>query len=176
MKSVLILGAGDRPTVQSLRGIPELPNELSILTTDIRPLPKIDFVVDLNSPFEAWGLAEGSFDYVIAEHIIEHLNDRIAFLRGCRRLLKDDGTLILEVPNYKHIGAVGDLEHKWLFCRQSFYYRSNALNGQFLKADRIEYYFLFLRWQIIIKWELLGRWLDRATHMIAALRFYLRKG
>jgi len=176
VKSVLILAAGDRPPNESLRGIPEPLSELSILTTDIRPLPKIDKVVDLNSPFEAWGLPEGSFDYIVAEHIAEHLNDRIAFLRGCRQLLKDDGTLILEVPNYKHIGAVGDLEHRWFFCRQSFYYRSNALNGQFLQAERIEYQFLFMRQRIMIKWELLGRWLDRTTHMVAGLRFYLKKG
>ena len=169
------MAAGDRQIDKSLRGIPEPTDELSIMTTDLRPLPNINRVVDLNSPFEAWGLSEGSFDYVVAEHIIEHLNDRIAFLQGCHKLLKGDGTLILEVPNYKHIGAIGDLEHRWLFCRQSFYYRSNALRGQFLKAERIEYYFMFLRWQVVIRSELLGRWLDRATHMILTLRFYLKK-
>ena len=42
---------------------------------------------------------EDFFDVVTVWHVLEHLTDPLATLRGVRRILKPDGILILETPN-----------------------------------------------------------------------------
>ena len=41
----------------------------------------------------------GSFDALIASHVIEHTPDIVRFLMSCRSLLKTDGRLLLVVPD-----------------------------------------------------------------------------
>lgn len=50
----------------------------------------------------------GSFDLVTLWHVLEHVPDPMDTLRQVRRLLKPDGVLLLEVPNF------GCLEARWL--------------------------------------------------------------
>jgi 2-polyprenyl-3-methyl-5-hydroxy-6-metoxy-1,4-benzoquinol methylase len=42
---------------------------------------------------------DDSADVIIAEHVLEHLENPTQFFRECRRVLRDDGELRLEVPN-----------------------------------------------------------------------------
>ncbi len=44
-------------------------------------------------------LEEGSFDVVTLWHVLEHTTDPLANLRKARRLLKEDGVLVLALPN-----------------------------------------------------------------------------
>lgn len=46
----------------------------------------------------------GTFDAVVASHLIEHLSDPQGFLRECRRVLKADGRLVLTTPNASSLG------------------------------------------------------------------------
>lgn len=46
------------------------------------------------------GLPEGSFDMITAWHVLEHLNDPAEMLSRMPRLLKDDGLLVVEVPDF----------------------------------------------------------------------------
>lgn len=66
------------------------------LNIDIEPLVGVDRVLDVRDglPFE--GVAT-----ILAEHFLEHLEleDAIAFLRECRRVLAADGVLRLSTPN-----------------------------------------------------------------------------
>jgi SAM-dependent methyltransferase len=41
----------------------------------------------------------GTFDAVVASHVIEHSTDVIRFLQSCRALLKDSGRVLLVVPD-----------------------------------------------------------------------------
>jgi predicted SAM-dependent methyltransferase len=41
----------------------------------------------------------GTYDAFIASHVIEHTTDVIAFLRSARKLLRDDGVVILAIPD-----------------------------------------------------------------------------
>ncbi|MCP4265432.1 MAG: class I SAM-dependent methyltransferase [Candidatus Brocadiaceae bacterium] len=43
--------------------------------------------------------SQGYFDFVILKHILEHINDLSAFLVNIRHVLKEDGIVIIEVPN-----------------------------------------------------------------------------
>jgi SAM-dependent methyltransferase len=46
----------------------------------------------------------GTFDAVVASHLIEHLPDPAGFLRECRRVLKEGGRLVLTTPNASSLG------------------------------------------------------------------------
>lgn len=48
---------------------------------------------------ESVDLRMGSFDVVVATHLIEHLNDPMSFLRAALQALRPDGRLFLITPN-----------------------------------------------------------------------------
>lgn len=57
-------------------------------------------------------LPENAFDLVYASEVIEHCVDTARFLRNLRRVLKQDGTLLLSTPNsafwvYRTLGLLG---------------------------------------------------------------------
>jgi 2-polyprenyl-3-methyl-5-hydroxy-6-metoxy-1,4-benzoquinol methylase len=53
---------------------------------------KADLNVDL--PF-----SDGTFDYVLCSNGIEHLENPVLFIRGCFRILKERGKLLISTPN-----------------------------------------------------------------------------
>ena len=57
----------------------------------------------------------GSFDKVIASHLLEHLHDPQVFIRSCHYLLKEKGSLIIIVPNFLSKGAYLDPNHIHIF-------------------------------------------------------------
>jgi 2-polyprenyl-3-methyl-5-hydroxy-6-metoxy-1,4-benzoquinol methylase len=57
-------------------------------------------------------LPEGSFDMVTLWHVIEHLTDPSATLKKIHGLLKDDGTLIVNCPNFNS-GLRRIFREKW---------------------------------------------------------------
>lgn len=63
---------------------------------DIQPHPNVDEVLDIRD-----GLPFDDVPYIFAEHFIEHLSyaEGLAFLRECRRVLRDDGRLRMSTPN-----------------------------------------------------------------------------
>jgi len=52
-----------------------------------------------NRPLEENNFPQGSFDVVLASHLIEHLNDPFSFLTETSRILKDDGYIFISTPN-----------------------------------------------------------------------------
>jgi 2-polyprenyl-3-methyl-5-hydroxy-6-metoxy-1,4-benzoquinol methylase len=48
--------------------------------------------------------SNGSFDALTMNHVIEHVNDPIGLLKGCHRVLKPGGKLIMVTPNINGIG------------------------------------------------------------------------
>jgi|LGVE01.1.fsa_nt_gb predicted SAM-dependent methyltransferase len=81
---VLELGGGDRPTVR--------PN------MDIRPLPTVDIVANLEEPFP---IPDESYNSVFGNYILEHLSWRSVpqFVSECHRILKPGGNAVFVVPN-----------------------------------------------------------------------------
>ena len=50
-------------------------------------------------PLEENNFLEGSYDTILASHLIEHLNDPRSFLIEARRILKNDGRIFITTPN-----------------------------------------------------------------------------
>jgi predicted SAM-dependent methyltransferase len=66
------------------------------LNVDLQPFPGLDQVLDVRR-----GLPFKDAELLYAEHFLEHLtlNEGMAFLRECRRVLKPEGVLRLSTPN-----------------------------------------------------------------------------
>ena len=65
---------------------------------DINKGCKADVYHDLNSypyPFE-----DEEFDYILASHVVEHLDDPVKAIKELKRILKDNGELCVVVPHY----------------------------------------------------------------------------
>jgi SAM-dependent methyltransferase len=75
-------------------------------------------------------IPDNSFDLIFMFHVLEHIDDPIAFLKGVEKKLSDGGKLIIEVPNvddilvsvYKiksHLDFYWEVAHHYYFSRQS---------------------------------------------------------
>ena len=112
---------------------------------------KSDIKHDLNNypyPFE-----DNSVDYILAEHIVEHLDDTLDFFTEAYRILKKGGRLRVQVPHCNADGATyGCFEHKHAYHESAI----NNVTGVQLSAWRDHPFKLiktivtrgrFLKWQ-----------------------------
>jgi 2-polyprenyl-3-methyl-5-hydroxy-6-metoxy-1,4-benzoquinol methylase len=58
-----------------------------------------------NIPLEEIAFPSGSFDIILASHLIEHLNDPFSFLKEAHRILKDSGYIFITTPNISGLQA-----------------------------------------------------------------------
>lgn len=87
---------------------------------DVRPFPGVDVVHDLDKtpyPFES-----SEFDRVVAEHILEHLDDLIAIVEEIHRLLKPGGRLEIICPHFSSADTFTDVSHRHFITSRSFDY------------------------------------------------------
>ena len=181
IKRVAVLGAGLRPlkdyNVGKFAGLEEELNGdiCSPVNVDIRDYPSTDKVADLNKP--KWSeFGDNEFHIVIAEHIAEHMRERLDFVDECLRITKNEGLLIIEVPNWKHDSAHCTLEHYTTWGRAIF--DDSYINewGKRWKIERVMYRMTMpFTWKsFYVPSEFLGRQIDRFTHQISGLRFFIR--
>jgi SAM-dependent methyltransferase len=73
-------------------------------------------VCDLNS--EPLPFKEGEFDYILIGDVLEHLYDPWSVLAGIIKTMKDDGTILISIPNVKHYSLLKDLilRDRWEYC------------------------------------------------------------
>ncbi|MBS7793115.1 class I SAM-dependent methyltransferase [Roseococcus sp. SDR] len=72
----------------------------SVGSLDVDSIEDVDIVWRGNSLADQMSSAElGSYDAIIASHVIEHMPDPLAFLRDAERILAPNGTVILAVPD-----------------------------------------------------------------------------
>ena len=57
---------------------------------------------DMNEPLP---FGDDSFDILVCQEGIEHLEDVACFLRECRRVLRDGGTLLVTTPNFMDLSS-----------------------------------------------------------------------
>lgn len=83
----------------------------------------LDIVVDKHSERMVKGSAEdmpfgaGSFDTIVAGEVIEHLNNPEKFMRECRRILRNNGIVIITTPNRNAL--VNRITHRFDNARTS---------------------------------------------------------
>lgn len=65
---------------------------------DTSRIEEVDYIWDGRSYAQVTGKC-GSYDYIIASHVIEHVPDFIGFLKDCSSMLKPNGILSLAVPD-----------------------------------------------------------------------------
>ena len=65
---------------------------------DLLMIEEVDFVSDGGSIFNLIDKHK-YYDYIIASHVIEHTTDLLGFISDCEQLLKDNGVLVLAVPD-----------------------------------------------------------------------------
>ena len=63
------------------------------------------------------GLAfqDGSFDQVIMSHVVEHFDDPAPLVNEIKRVLKENGTIIVSVPRERYLGE-NTKDHKVLYA------------------------------------------------------------
>lgn len=95
-----------------------LAKEENAFGIDLINLPGVDLVWNLNKfpyPFKS-----NSQDKVILSDVIEHLDNPIAVIRECHRLLKSNGELFIKVVYWNHKYSYSDPQHKWAFSELWF--------------------------------------------------------
>lgn len=112
---VLEIGAGPGSITRHLSGT--LGCEVVALEIDptaiekLRPFAKSVYAMDLNDP--NWSdmvkAKDGTFDYVIAADVLEHVYDPWAVLGGMKNLLNDSGSVVLSLPHVGHAAVAGCL-------------------------------------------------------------------
>lgn len=65
---------------------------------DVTKIEEVDYVSDGRPLVEIINRVS-YYDYIIASHVIEHTPDMLGFLTDCQTLLKNDGVLVLAVPD-----------------------------------------------------------------------------
>lgn len=92
--------AGYRTTIIDACTTEELRRKYRAMDVDTRRIESVDYVWRGQSLTE---LLKGKepFDAIVASHVIEHIPDLLGFFDDCRALLKDEGRLLLAVPDQR---------------------------------------------------------------------------
>lgn len=89
-------------------------------SVDLNPRSRADVIHDLNRipyPF-----ANDSFDIVIAEHVLEHLENVIATVEEVHRICRPNALFCVEVPHFSSSEFFTDPTHRHSFSTRSFDY------------------------------------------------------
>jgi 2-polyprenyl-3-methyl-5-hydroxy-6-metoxy-1,4-benzoquinol methylase len=76
-----------------------------------RQVAKNEYNIELKDMNQFNHLAEGSFDAITLWHVLEHVHDLSAYMIQLKALLKEEGKLIIAVPNYTSLDAAIYKEH-----------------------------------------------------------------
>jgi SAM-dependent methyltransferase len=81
---------------------------------------------------------DNEFDFILASHVLEHLDDTIGIMAETYRILKPGGTLLIKFPYYLHPNAWVDPTHKKCLTEETFRFFSagfernqKIVNGRF---------------------------------------------
>ena len=101
---------------------------------DYRPYEGVDVVFDLNSR-RGWPFADDTFEYIYANHIIEHLHDTLHFFAEAHRVARDGAILHIATPHYSSRDSWIDPTHVKQF---SLFFTNQILDGSLLPGLRFE--------------------------------------
>jgi len=128
---ILDIGCGKRKTTHP---------DVKVTGLDKYNLPGIDIVCDIEkTPLP---LENESFDIIIANHILEHIDNFFPLMEELHRILKPNGIIKIRVPCWQSHDAFSSPDHKRFFGLRSF---------NFFLSDCSENYYTKARFEIIKK-------------------------
>ena len=90
------------------------------INVDVNHSVKCDATCDLSKPPFPW--QDGSIDFIVAKHIVEHLWDKDKFMNECWRILKSGGELYIETPTAGTKAFYKDPQHVSGWIEETFRY------------------------------------------------------
>jgi predicted SAM-dependent methyltransferase len=72
-------------------------------------------------------LKDNSYDYILVDNVLEHLEKPNKVLLELYRICRNDGIIDITVPHYSNKGAYSDLEHTHFFNEVCFINFANEL-------------------------------------------------
>ncbi len=76
-----------------------------------RQVAKKEYNIELRDISHLFQLPAGSFDVITLWHVLEHVHDLSPYVEQLKKLLKENGRLLIAVPNYTSKDAVIYKEH-----------------------------------------------------------------
>jgi len=133
-KKILDLGCGDRK--KNMLGA-------QVIGIDKISLPGVDVVHDLNQP--SYPFSNDYFDEIIADDVIEHLDDVIKIMEELWRIAKHGALIKISVPHFSSDNYFTDITHKHPFSSRSFDFFDPVYIG------RVHQFYTFAKFRIIKK-------------------------
>jgi SAM-dependent methyltransferase len=87
---------------------------------DVNSHSAADVLCDLNQT--AYPFADDTFDLILCEHVLEHLDDVIAVMEEIHRVGRPSARVIVRVPHFSSVHYYSDPTHKHPFGLHSFDY------------------------------------------------------
>lgn len=88
------------------------------LNVDIEKSEGVDIVMDLNK--YPWNFKDNTFDEIIVDMILEHLDSKIKPMEELIRIAKQGAIIKISVPWYASKGALCHIDHKQFFSEGTF--------------------------------------------------------
>jgi predicted SAM-dependent methyltransferase len=120
---------------------PNWPKRKDDIFLDVRPFAGVDVVHDLDDC--PWPFKTDSFNEVSAIHVVEHLQNLIAFMDECHRILKPGGSLYIETPE-----AGADLDLQFADPTHVRCYRKHTFVNYFTRAEAPKFGYTYKHWSI----------------------------
>lgn len=96
--------------------------QAGFLGMDIRPLPEVAFIHDIES--RPWPFPDNSVDRLLASHILEHIEPKhtIPTWDELWRVMKKTGQMLVSVPHGMSYGMFQDPTHNSFYVDMTFAY------------------------------------------------------
>src|SRR5258708_29777301 len=104
-------------------GSKKIPDSVGV---DFDPQSCADVIHDLdNFP---WPFADGAFDQIVCQHVLEHLRNPRRAMEELRRLARPGALVEIATPHYSSPDSWGDMTHYMHFSLKTFepFYQSKA--------------------------------------------------
>ena len=99
---------------------------------DISPDTAADVVHDLNQ--HPWPFADGSFDQVLCQDVLEHVREPLAFVAELHRICRPGARIHLRTPHYSSVLAYSDPTHEHYFSAMAIRTFEQALFSHYLSV------------------------------------------
>lgn len=88
-------------------GSSKLPGSFGV---DLHPYAGVDKVLNLDET--PWDLPSSAFRSIHATHVIEHVDDLVAFMREIHRIARPDAEVVIATPHFSSFNSWADPTHR----------------------------------------------------------------